>query len=271
MDNTTLRDIWNQRAEVHAARKGCRTEDTVSELYDESWWGYVEPLLADISGGRVLEAGCGTGRWAERLAPMGFSVALSDISPNMLAKAGEYAEEHGFGDNLRFEELDVCDLHAFGDSSFDMVLSTGEPITICSDPQKAISEYCRVVRPGGHVLCDAGNRYRRAFELFRQGRGGEIEEVLATGVCLGHDGLPMHLLGPGELQNRFEEEGMEVLTVAGITPMFGFPPDGASKAALEDEKTLQAMQVIARDYAERPEIVAQSSRILAVARKPVSM
>ena len=271
MDNTSLRDIWNRRAEVHAARKGCKTQDRMSELYDASWWGYIEPLLAHISGGRVLEAGCGTGRWAERLAPMGFEVVMSDFSPNMLKKAREYAEEHGFAERVRFEERDVCDLHGFESASFDMVLSTGEPITICSDPKKAISEYCRVVRPGGHVLCDAGNRYRRAFELFGQGRGGEIEEVLATGECRGHGGLPMHLLGPGELRTVFENEGMEVLSVAGITPMFGFPPDGGSKAALEDEKTLQAMEVIARDYAERPEIVAQSSRILAVARRPVSL
>jgi SAM-dependent methyltransferase len=272
MENMTLRDIWNRRAEAHAVRKGCRMEDPLSKLYEESWWGYILPHLAEIpEGGRILEAGCGTGRWAEHLVPLGFSVVLADISPNMLAKAKEYAEEHGFADALCFEELDVCDLHAFEDASFDMVLSTGEPITLCSDPKRAISEYCRVVRPGGHVFCDAGNRYRRAFDLFGQERGGEIVELLESGECRGHGGLPQHLLGPEELRIAFEEEGMEVLTVAGITPMFGFPPDGASKMALEDEKTLQAMKVIAREYAELTEIVCQSSRILAVAQRPVPL
>lgn len=270
MENKTLREIWNERAEVHASGKGCKTRDAVSRLYDESWWKFIEPLLVGIPEGRILEAGCGTGRWAERLAHLGFQVVMSDFSPNMLKKAREYAEAQGFADGLRFEERDVCDLHGFKNGSFDMVISTGEPITLCFDLKKAIREYCRVVRPGGHVLCDAGNRYRRVFDLFRQGRGGEIEAVLASGECRGHDGMTQHLLGPAELRARFEEEGMEVLTLAGITPMFGFPPDKETRAALGDEKTRNAMEVIARDYAERLEIVAQSSRILAVARKPLS-
>jgi len=268
MENKTLRDIWNRRAEVHAARKGCRAEDAMSKLYDESWWGHIWPLLAYITGGRILEAGCGTGRWAERLASMGFSVVLSDISPNMLTKAREYAEEHGFVDNLRFEEVDVCDLSVFESGTFDMVISTGEPITMCSDPKKAISEYCRVVRPGGYVLCDAGNRYRKAFELFREKRGNQILNVLATGEYEGKEGLLHHLLGPCELRAAFEEQGMECCTLAGITPMFGFPPDAEQKAALEDKATSQAMVAIAQDYAECPEIVNLSSRLLAVARKP---
>ena len=94
--------------------------------------------------------------------------------------------------------------------------------------------------------------------------------------CFGPDGVwyPCAFdtsCGKVDIFEKNSVEGMEVLSVAGITPMFGFPPDGAAKAALEDEKTLQAMEVIARDYAERPEIVAQSSRILAVARRPVSL
>jgi ubiquinone/menaquinone biosynthesis C-methylase UbiE len=242
-----------------------------TRLYDESWWGYIEPLLAGISGGRILEAGCGTGRWAERLAPMGFEVVLSDLSPNMLKKAREYAEGHGFAEGLGFEERDVCDLYGLQNGSFDMVISTGEPITMCSDPKKAIGEYCRVVRPGGYVLCDAGNRYRKAFDLFREMKGNQILNVLESGEYEGKEGLMHHLLGPGELRAAFEEQGMECCTLAGITPMFSFPPDAALKAALDDEQTSQAMVTIAREYAERPEIVSQSSRLLAVARKPLAM
>ena len=37
MNNNHLRKIWDQRAEVHFARKMCKTEDKCSKLYDESW------------------------------------------------------------------------------------------------------------------------------------------------------------------------------------------------------------------------------------------
>jgi 2-polyprenyl-3-methyl-5-hydroxy-6-metoxy-1,4-benzoquinol methylase len=268
MNNSALRETWNQKAELHAARKECQKQDSCSRLYEASWWGYIEPLLPEITGGRILEAGCGTGRWAERLAPMGFDLVLSDISPVMLQKAREHAEQHGFADNLRFEELDVCDLHSLPSESFDMVISTGEPITMCSNPHQAISEYCRVVRPGGYVLCDAGNRYRKAFELFRTNPSDQVLQIFETGEYVNHDGLAMHLLGPTELTSAFADQGMELRTLAGITPMFTFPPDKDLNTALSNEKTYQAMVTIAQEHAERREIVNLSSRLLAVARKP---
>jgi hypothetical protein len=50
--------------------------------------------------------------------------------------------------------------------------------------------------------------------------------------------------------------------------MFSSPPDEHLTKALEDEATYQAMVTISEKYAERPEIVSLSSRLLAVAQKP---
>jgi SAM-dependent methyltransferase len=267
MDNEKLREIWDQRAETHAARKECKTQDPVSKLYHDSWWGYIQPLLSELVHGRILEAGCGTGRWAEHLVPMGFDLVLSDLSPNMLAKARAYAEKKGFAHGVSFEELDVCNLHSLESDSFDMIISTGEPITLCNDPEQAIIEYCRVVRPGGYVLCDAGNRYRKAYDSFAQSHSGRAAQIIETGEYEMDNNMTLHLLGPSELTRILDRQNMELLTLAGITPMFSFPPDERQKKAMEDEATYQAMVTIAREYAQRPEVVALSSRLIAVARK----
>lgn len=269
MADAKLREIWNRNAEIHAARKGSREQDTFSKLYHESWWGYIHPLLSKLEHGKILEAGCGTGRWAEWLVPMGFDLVLSDFSPNMLAKAKAYAEQKGFAKGVRFEELDVCDLHSLKSDSFDMVISTGEPITLCSNPGQAISEYCRVVRPGGYVLCDAGNRYRKAYDNFCLCPSEEVLKIIETGEYVTENGMALHLLGPDELRNIFLDLKMELCTMAGITPMFSFPPDKRLKKKLENETTYQAMITISQKYAEKPEIINLSSRLLAVARKPV--
>ena len=268
INNNHLRKIWDQRADMHFARKMCKTEDKCSKLYDKSWWSYIEPHLSKIKNGRILEAGCGTGRWAERLAPMGFEMVLSDLSPKMLHYAQDYAEQHGFADKLSFEELDICDMHSLLNNSFDMVLSTGEPLTMCANPEKAISELCRVVRPGGYLICDAGNRYRKVFDLSHRKEFDQILKVLETGNYVPENGLTQHLLGPEELVEILKANKMEVHNLAGITPMFSFPPDSELKDALEHESIFRDMLEISETYAERPGIVNLSSRLLAVARKP---
>lgn len=268
MNNDHLREIWDQRADMHSARKLCKTPDQFSTLYDESWWQYIEPLLSEIKHGRILEAGCGTGRWADRLAPMGFEMVLSDISSKMLRNARDFAEKWGFADKLSFEELDICDMHSLGNSSFDMVISTGEPLTLCANPEKAVSEFCRVVRPGGYVLCDAGNRYRKVSDLVHKKAFDQIITVLETGDYVAENGLTLHLLGPGELVDLFKANKMEVCNLAGITPMFSFPPDKELKNALDHEYIFRDMLEISQKYAEHPGIVHLSSRLLVVARKP---
>lgn len=270
MKNNQLRKIWDQRADIHSARKMCQSQDLFSKLYNESWWLYIEPLLSEIKNGRILEAGCGTGRWAERLAPMGFELVLSDISPKMLHNARQFAEQGGFADKLSFEELDVCDMYSLGDNSFDMVISTGESLTICADPAKAVSEFCRVVRPGGYVLCDAGNRYRKILDLFNNKAFDQIIKVLETGEYMSEDGMASHLLGPGELVDLLEANKMKVHNLAGITPLFNFPPDSELKNALDHEGTLGEMFEISQKHAENPGVVNMSSRLLAVAVKPVN-
>ncbi|SDL58286.1 Methyltransferase domain-containing protein [Maridesulfovibrio ferrireducens] len=268
MTTENLRTIWDRKAEDHAAGRECRSQKRSSQLYHDSWWSYIQPLLSHIPNGRILEAGCGTGRWAEHLVPMGFDMVLSDFSPNMLVKAQDYAEKKGFIKGVSFEELDVCDLHTLKSESFDMVISTGEPISLCSDPQKAISEYCRVVRPGGYVLCDAGNRYRRAYDNFRASPSEQVLQILETGVCVMDNGMKLHLLGPGELTAIFEDQNMELCTLAGITPMLCFPPDPKLEKGMENDATYQAMITMGQKYAEHPEMIALSSRLIAVARKP---
>lgn len=267
MNNNELRKIWDERAESHAARKRNNTNNYSGQLYHESWWRHIEPLLSKFPGGKILEAGCGTGRWAEHLVPMGFALTCSDLSPGMLAKAQEDADNKDLNESIRFEVLDVCDLHPFDDAHFDMVISTGEPISLCSDPRKAISEYCRVVRPGGYVLCDAGNKYRHAFDLFRDKPSADFMHTLETGDFSSKGKMDLHLFGPTELTETFESFGMKIQTLAGLTPMLTFPPSAKTNAAMKDAATTQALEKLERDYTTHPEVIALSSRLIVVAQK----
>lgn len=120
---------------------------------------------ADRVGGRILEVGVGTGislpdySRANRI----FGV---DISAAMLGKARERVTELGLG---HVEGLEVMDAErlAFPDASFDVVVAQ-YVITAVPNPEAALDEFLRVLKPGGEIVilsrvgAEAG--LRRAIE-----------------------------------------------------------------------------------------------------------
>jgi phosphatidylethanolamine/phosphatidyl-N-methylethanolamine N-methyltransferase len=118
-------------------------------------------LATNNIGGRVLEVGVGTGislpQYASNLRIFG-----TDISEGMLRKArGRVAE-------LRLknvEGLAVMDAEKleFPDASFDVVMAQ-YVVTAVPNPEAAMDEFARVLRPGGEIIllsrvsADAGMR-----------------------------------------------------------------------------------------------------------------
>jgi len=108
----------------------------------------VLEVLGDVSDLDVLDAACGTGRYALRLAEAGARVSGVDATPEMLACARQTADERGLTLDLR-----NGDLHAlpFEDESFDLVVSA---LALCHVPDLSpvMAEFARVLRPGGRVI-----------------------------------------------------------------------------------------------------------------------
>jgi ubiquinone/menaquinone biosynthesis C-methylase UbiE len=88
---------------------------------DDNWWRVVELVAreGELRGRRVLDVGCGTGRWAAALAErFGCEVTGVDVSPEMLEVARERVP-HGV--DLRFAAAERL---PFADGSFERVLMT---------------------------------------------------------------------------------------------------------------------------------------------------
>lgn len=69
---------------------------------------------------RVLDVGCGVGRWSRRLAARGARVTGIDLSPTMIAQAKHRAVRDGVADRCSFQVQDTVQLEA--DGKFDLVL-----------------------------------------------------------------------------------------------------------------------------------------------------
>jgi phosphatidylethanolamine/phosphatidyl-N-methylethanolamine N-methyltransferase len=104
---------------------------------------------AEDIGGRILEVGVGTGLSLSDYAKTNRIVGI-DISDPMLEKARKRVKELGL---RQVESLAVMDAEALTlpDASFDVVVAQ-YVVTAIPNPEKALDEFVRVVRPGGEII-----------------------------------------------------------------------------------------------------------------------
>jgi ubiquinone/menaquinone biosynthesis C-methylase UbiE len=103
------------------------------------------PELRPLEGQRLLDVGCGTGRWIEMARERGALVAGVDLTPRILEAAGRKPRSSG--------------RVVLGDAAQLPFVSAGFDVVVCSfvlgylDHRDAsIREMARVVRPGGRII-----------------------------------------------------------------------------------------------------------------------
>lgn len=104
---------------------------------------------AEGIGGRILEVGVGTGISLPHYDRKSRVVGV-DISDAMLDKARVRVRRLALDNVERIEQMDAENLR-FADSEFDVVVAQ-YVVTAVPDPERALDEFVRVVRPGGEIV-----------------------------------------------------------------------------------------------------------------------
>jgi magnesium-protoporphyrin O-methyltransferase len=110
----TATQVWD-RLTSDAPVSGIRA--TVRAGRDRMRAAMLAELPANLSGARVLDAGCGTGTMAVELAQRGAEVVAVDISPSLIDIARDRAPQ---GLNIRWEAGDMLDARL---GRFDHILA----------------------------------------------------------------------------------------------------------------------------------------------------
>ena len=101
---------------------------------------------------KVLDLGCGSGIFAEMAAKLGADTIGVDISEIAVEKLNI---KHKNNKNLSFK-VSVAEKLPFKDATFDLIMCF-EVLEHLRDPQKALNEIKRVIKPRGLVLISVPN------------------------------------------------------------------------------------------------------------------
>lgn len=124
------------------------------QMVQTSWLSSIHQQIASYLTGQsslqVLDVGCGTGRFLQRImAHIEQGVGI-DLSPAMIKEAKKLASTLEDGERLSFLEGDAYEL-PFAKESFDVVISTCV-LFLLPEPEKGIAEMSRVLKSQGMIL-----------------------------------------------------------------------------------------------------------------------
>jgi SAM-dependent methyltransferase len=247
---------------------------------DELVKHHIRSLLSVDAGGQVVDAGGGTGRWANWLADeLGVAVTVADKSAAMRKQAHMLVA--GRGDDL--VSVLQCDLEqagSLGAQVYDGAISTYGVWSFVNDPVAAFRSVFDALRPGGVFLAMC-HGYANALESKLNSGTATAEEIArlrdsAIVKWAGHV-PPLRTFSSASFSEAAEAAGFECLRVYGIGVVvhpgpedFGYPYVSEShisaslrqpdffREALETEKLLAA----------RPELTDRGTNLLIALRKP---
>lgn len=101
-------------------------------------------------GSLVLDAGCGVGHVAIHMAKRGLRVSCIDVVDRHISRARRNFHANGFDGTITVRKMDYHHLDGFADETFDGAY-TMETFVHATDPELAISEFFRVLKPGGSI------------------------------------------------------------------------------------------------------------------------
>ena len=123
--------------------------DLFERVYNNRVINGTARICADLmsSEDEVLECACGTGLITTSTAPRAKRYIATDFSEKMMNKCRRKLKAQS---NTTIEFADITDLK-YEDDSFDKVIA-GNVIHLLDDPEKALDELKRVVKPGGLII-----------------------------------------------------------------------------------------------------------------------
>jgi SAM-dependent methyltransferase len=257
-------------------------------FYEAMYWRFsdelvkyhIRSLLSVDAGGRVLDAGGGTGRWANWLADeLGVAVAVADKSTAMLERARAIVAKRN-DDLVSLLQRDLDQPGSLEGETYDGAVSTYGVWSFVNDPVIAFRNVYDALRPGGVFLAMC-HGYANALESkLSSGAAGaeEIARLRQTAVVKWAEHVPsLRTFSSASFSEAAEAGGFECLRVYGIGVVvhpgpedFGYPYVSEShiSASLRQPDFFHEALETEKVLASSPELADRGTNLLIALRKP---
>ncbi len=175
MDSIALRRTAGSVETVHANRQwwDAEADDYYAEhgsfLGDDDFcWGpeglreSEAQLLGQLSGRDVLEIGAGAAQCSRWVRDQGARVVATDLSLGMLLQGAGIDAARATRPPIPLVQCDGRKL-PFPDECFDAVFTAYGVVPFVADPERVMTEVCRVLRAGGRFAFSTTHPFRWAF------------------------------------------------------------------------------------------------------------
>lgn len=165
-------------------------------------------------GATVLDAGCGVGHVALHLARKGLRVFGIDVTENHIRWAKQEIQAYGLEGAVSVSLMDYHHLDGLDDGSFDGIY-TMETFVHATDPEQALAEFFRVLKPGGSIVL-----YEYDHTDFGSAPRDSISNQLLSKMELVNRqaAMPANVMfSQGTLQRMLEKQGFRDVAVADLT------------------------------------------------------
>jgi len=254
--------------------------DRVAHLYDDSYrdaywqwhdhltWDYLKPFLPRDLSATVLDLGCGTGRWAVKLAKSGFRVVCVDISAGMLDEARRALERLGLLSRAEFLQADLADLSGLPVRGASLAVAFGEALGCVESLPQALKQIARAMTDSGVLVATLDNRLAGIDHYLSGGDVRALDRFLRDGKThwLTKDAaerFPITTYGPTGLRSAAERAGFEVIDLVGKTVL----PMRHYRHLLESKESRQRLAKIEKRLCRDPAAMGRAGHLQIACRR----
>jgi SAM-dependent methyltransferase len=213
-----LREYWNTQGIIY---------DFGYESKEECafWRGELREIIGE-SPQKILDIGTGTGFLAMNLTALGYEVTGLDFSEGMMNQARAKMEKTNLSWQLVMGDAEHPD---FPDNTFDVIICRYLLWTL-PHPEKAVTHWVHMVKPGGKIIVIDGKRKRNDETI--KSRVNTFLWKVSRRIFRGYSGIQGHNLeieknlpyyegiGAGEVISYFKKVD---LTGSRVHNLYGLP------------------------------------------------
>jgi ubiquinone/menaquinone biosynthesis C-methylase UbiE len=210
----TSRSHWSRKQQQYWDSIALRYD----QLYDDEWSRLEDAQttaligsIVPLSGGTILEVGCGTGLGYRLCSRLDREIAYQglDISKMMLEL---FKRRHpNVSDSLICGSM--SDLSFCKSAEFDAIIAINTALSFTQKPMSALKEFFRVLKPKGTLFVSVLSRWSlRRLVRFKRAR---IEAFKTRGAERDALTAPALTYSVGELESLLEEMGFQEVEVRG--------------------------------------------------------